>query len=385
MTDHRIDTIVCLPITEWAGLPHNSRHLMAEAARRGYRVLWVDPLGLRSATLKRSDIAKLSRRLRQLRRPLAPVTEGIWRLAAAGLPIQDTRIGAALNERLLAVQIRLALRKLKAKRPLLWAYSPQQVRLRTKIDCEFAIYYRTDAYPASPGINSRYVESLELEAASLADLCIAANSRSLSDLPDTAHRRLLVPNGIDLAVFDASVPFEDPIPEVEHPRLLVIGTFDNWMDIDLLRNVMLEHPDWSLVLAGDCKTQIDSLTDLPRVSYLGHVPFSQLPALVGSCDIGLVPFRIDPFTTRGSPGKIYQYLSMGLPVLCTPFLDGSVYSGQIDVAPGEPVAFAEAITELLRSNSKEQVGARRAFAAEQAWERRFESIEDEIARLQTGG
>ena len=41
------DTIVCLPINEWSGLPVNSHHLMREAASRGYRVLYVDPIGLR--------------------------------------------------------------------------------------------------------------------------------------------------------------------------------------------------------------------------------------------------------------------------------------------------------------------------------------------------
>src|SRR5664280_2530751 len=121
---------------------------------------------------------------------------------------------------LLTAQIWFALRKLKAERTLLWVYSPQQVRLRKRIGSHIAIYYRTDAYPAAPDINSDYVESLESEAAALADLCIAANDRSLSDLPDNA-RRLLVPNGIDLTVFDPGAHFADPIPEVGHPRLLV--------------------------------------------------------------------------------------------------------------------------------------------------------------------
>ena len=97
-----VDTIVCLPITEWAGLPHNSRHPMNEAERRGYRVLWVDPLGLRSARLQRKDVEKLTRRLRQFRRPFARVSDRIWRLAPFGIPLQGTRLGTALNRRLLA-------------------------------------------------------------------------------------------------------------------------------------------------------------------------------------------------------------------------------------------------------------------------------------------
>jgi hypothetical protein len=79
---------------------------MKEAERRGYQVLWVDPIGLRSARLQRKDVAKLTRRLRQFRRPFVRVSDHIWRLAPFGIPLQGTRLGAALNRRLLVFQIR---------------------------------------------------------------------------------------------------------------------------------------------------------------------------------------------------------------------------------------------------------------------------------------
>ena len=145
------DTIVCLPINEWSGLPVNSHHLMREAGSRGYRVLYVDPIGLRRPALARKDMSKLGRRLRQVLRPLSPVAPGVWRLATVGVPLQDSRRGIALNKRLLAPQIRLALRRLKAQRVLLWVYPPQLFALHTAIPCDLAIYHRTDDYVSTPG------------------------------------------------------------------------------------------------------------------------------------------------------------------------------------------------------------------------------------------
>ena len=377
------DTIVCLPITEWAGLPHNSRHLMNEAERRGYRVLWVDPIGLRSARLQRKDVEKLARRLRQFRRPFARVSDRIWRLAPLGIPLQGTRLGTVLNRRLLAFQIRRALRRLGAERVLLWSYSPHLVKLRESIDCDLAVYYRTDDYLSVPGVNVSRLRILESEAVALADICVAVNELSLADLPTSARRRLLVRNGVDLTVFDAGSRSEDPIPQVAHPRLLVIGAFESWFDRELLRSVMLERLDWSLLLAGESKANLEALTALPNVTFLGRVQLDRLPALIAACDIGLVPFAVEPFAVKGSPGKIYQYLAMGLPVLCTPFVDPSIFAGQIAVAPEEPGVFARAIEDLLRSDSAELAAARRAFAAEQSWETRFDAIEAELARALT--
>ncbi len=375
------DTIVCLPITEWAGLPHNSRHLMNEAERRGYRVLWVDPIGLRSARLQRKDVAKLTRRLLQFRRPFARVSDRIWRLAPFGIPLQGTRPGAALNRRMLAFQIRRALRRLGAERVLLWSYSPHLVKLRHLVNCDLTVYYRTDDYPSAPGVNIGRLRKLESEAATLADLCVTVNELSLTDLPNSTRRRLFVPNGVDLDVFKAGSRHDDPVAQVGHPRLLVIGTFDRWVDLDLLRNLMLQRPEWSLVLAGESKVDLEPLTALPKVTFLGQVQLDRLPSLIAGCDVGLVPHRVEPFTTRMSPGKVYQYLAMGLPVLCTPFVDPSIFAGQITVAPGDPVDFGEAIEELLASNSSELTAARRAFAAEQSWPVRFDAVEEALARI----
>jgi glycosyltransferase involved in cell wall biosynthesis len=379
-----LDTIVCLPITEWTGLAHNSRHLMKEAERRGYRVLWVDPIGLRNARLQRKDVAKMTRRLRQFRRPFAQVSERIWRLAPLGIPLQGTRLGAALNQRALAFQIRRALRRLGAKRVLLWSYSPHLAKLREDIDCELAVYYRTDDYSSAPGVNASHIRELEVEATALVDICVAVTESSLADLPGSSYRRLLLRNGVDLSIFNTDSQREDPIAGVAHPRLLLIGTFDSWLDLELLRNLMLERPDWSLVLAGEKKTDLDALTALPNVHFLGQMQLDRLPALISSCDVGLVPFRIEPFVVKGSPGKIYQYLAMGIPVVCTPFVDPSIFGDQITVAPGEPVVFAKTIEDLLRSDSAELRAARTAFAAGQSWATRFDALENEFAGILAG-
>jgi len=263
---------------------------------------------------------------------------------------------------------------------LLWSYSPYLVMLRKKIDCDLAVYFRTDDYLSAPGVNVSRLRKLESEAAALADICIAVNELSLADLPASARRRLLVRNGVDLKLFDPDSRSEDPIPQLSHPRLLVIGTFDSWFDRELLRSVMLERPDWQLILAGERKADLETLTALPNVTFLGRVELDRLPGLIAGCDIGLAPFTVDPFAVKGSPGKIYQYLAMGLPVLCTPFVDPSVFAGQLTVAPAEPGVFVKAIEDLLRADSPELAAARRSFAAERSWAVRFDAIEAELAR-----
>jgi glycosyltransferase involved in cell wall biosynthesis len=375
------DTIVCLPINEWVGLPVNSHHLMREAASRGYRVLYVDPIGLRRPTMSRKDVAKLGRRVRLLRAPLAPVEPRIWRLAPAAIPLQDTNLGIAVNKRLLALQIRRALARLRADRVLLWAYPPQLVALRTEIHCELAIYHRTDDYVSLPGVNAELLGSWEIQAVENADLCIAPARAYLEGPLRNARNALWVPNAVDHRRFDPSRIGPDPLPQIGRPRLLVMGTFDAWVDLDLLHDVMSSRPSWTLVLAGTAKISLERLLTLENVHFLGRVPYEDLPTLVSHCDVGLVPFRIGPVAADATPSKLYQYLAGGLPVLCTPFLDPALFDGRVTIGPAAADGFADLLEGLLATDSDAARRARRMFVREHTWAARFDAVEGELERL----
>ena len=379
------DTIVCLPINEWSGLPVNSHHLMREAASRGYRVLYVDPIGLRRPGLARKDMSKLSRRLRQLLRPLSSVAPGVWRLATVGVPLQDSRRGIALNNRLLAPQIRLALRRLEARRVLLWVYPPQLFTLRSAIPCDLAIYHRTDDYVSLPGMNGELLGELESRAVETADLCIAPARTYLDGPLRGARNALWVPNAVDHRMFDGPRIGPDPLTHVNRPRLLMMGTFDEWVDVDLLRAVMAANPHWNLVLAGDPKISLEPLLALENVHFVGRIPYEQLATLVSHCDVGLVPFRIGPVAADATPSKLYQYLAGGLPVLCTPFTNEDAFAGNVAVAPGDPVEFGGAIERLLAADSPAARRERQAFARQHSWSARFDTIEVALTRLPLDG
>ena len=375
------DTIVCLPINEWSGLPVNSHHLMREAASRGYRVLYVDPIGLRRPRLARKDVAKLRRRLRHVLQPLSSVAPGVWRLASVGVPLQDSRRGIALNKRLLAPQIRLALRRLKARRVLLWVYPPQLFTLRSAIPCDLAIYHRTDDYVSLPGMNGELLGELESQAVEAADLCVAPARRYLDGPLRSARNALWVPNAVDHRMFDESRIGADPLAHVSRPRLLMMGTFDEWVDVDLLREVMVANPHWNLVLAGDPKISLERVVAIENVHFLGRVPYEQLATLISHCDVGLVPFRMGPVAADATPSKLYQYLAGGLPVLCTPFIEGNAFAGNVAVAPGDPVEFGRAIQHLLAMDSPAARRERQAFALQNSWSARFDTIEAALGGL----
>ncbi len=109
----------------------------------------------------------------------------------------------------------------------------------------------------------------------------------------------------------------------------------------------------------------------------GFVPIDGIPALVAAADLGVVPYRQNPFTDLLYPTKAFEYIIMGVPVVMSS--TGAVTELFPDVpdmfVPPEDVdALAARILDLYRDPRRLQTlleAAQRAYAP-YAWENQRE-------------
>ncbi len=97
---------------------------------------------------------------------------------------------------------------------------------------------------------------------------------------------------------------------------------------------------------SELRAEIARRSLAPRVSIRGPVPHDDVPALLASTDLLLLPSY-----TEGSPTVVYEAMLAGVPVIATPV--GSLPDQFVDgidilfVKAGEPEGLAEAIRKLL--------------------------------------
>src|SRR6476661_7241181 len=109
----------------------------------------------------------------------------------------------------------------------------------------------------------------------------------------------------------------------------------------------------------------------------GFVPIDSIPALVAAADLGVVPYRRNPFTDLLYPTKAFEYIIMGVPVVMSS--TGAVTELFPDVpdmfVPPEDVgALADRILDLYRDPGRLQAlleAAQRAYAP-YTWENQRE-------------
>jgi len=186
----------------------------------------------------------------------------------------------------------------------------------------------------------------------------------------------VIGNGVEVEHFGQTVNpglVPAPMQKLARPRIGYAGAIAEWFDFDLVADVARAYPEVPVVLAGPVAPPVrERALALARehanVTLIGPVPYETLPHVVGSFDVGLIPFRMGPATNVLNPNKLYEYLAAGVTVVTLNFsADVQAFAPWIHLAE-DRASFVAAVGEALaRPKRREEL---RAVAAEQSWDRR---------------
>lgn len=161
------------------------------------------------------------------------------------------------------------------------------------------------------------------------------------------------------------------------------GAIAEWFDVDLIRQVALDHPQDLVLLVGrDTAAAEDRLAGLSNVRFIGEVPYSELPYWVHGFDVCLLPFRVIPLTLATNPVKVYEYLSAGKPTVSVDLPEMAQFEGLVHLAT-EPSAFSREVSRALQPAMMDaaQVHARQAFSRKQTWSHRAVELETALETI----
>ena len=166
--------------------------------------------------------------------------------------------------------------------------------------------------------------------------------------------------GVDAEHFSRARLAETEVPaevgRLPRPVFGYFGVIDERLDYALLAQIAQEMPDASIVMVGPlAKVEQQSLPDLPNIHWLGQRAYTDLPALVKSFDVCLMPFALNEATQYINPTKTLEYMAAGKPVVSTAVPDVlHHFTPIVDVAQNAH-EFIEAIQRAARSPRAELI------------------------------
>jgi len=360
---------------DWSGDPLSKTHLMRLFAKDN-RILWVNSIGYRSPSLgSKRDWGRIVKKLKAVAEPIREVEPNIFVFNPLAIPSFGNRSLRAFSTRLLREQVRMAMRKLRFRRPVNWVFNPAAGVLAGSWNEAEIVYYCVDEYTSFRGVDTSALAAIERELLGKSHAVFVSAEPLMKSKQSRGGPPVLIRHGVDYEHFARALSRETDVPE-EIARLPkpVIGYFgliaDDWVDIPLLVGVAREFPKASIVMLGKVTMDVSELQREPNIHLLGRKPYAELPGYCKGFDVALIPFPISDVTLHANPLKAREYLAAGLPVVSTAIPEVEVLE---ECSIGRtPAEFVEEIRKALRSPGPDASRSRRM--AGEGWSARVEMI-----------
>ena len=361
---------------------------MDRLANRGLTVLYVDSPGHRAPTASSNDLRRIAHRLGLWRPTATSIRPGLWRDSPLLVPNYSHPSIVRLNEQLLRWRLRRNSKRLKLTRPILWTYTPLGVNIYDSRFHAGLIYHCVDDIAAFPGVNTKQFNQSEEALVQAADVCIGSSRHLVQHLQYLGgHDVRYWPNPADTIAFSSARGASGNCAKRARKVVGFLGAVqEHKVDIELIRQCAEALPEVDFVVAGPVgfglgRSSFDPAAFPTNVTLPGSVRLEDAPALVATFDVGIIPYRINQYTTGVFPMKVFEYLAAGLPVVSTqlPSLVGEVDHVTLAADP------AQFITELRRQLSQQPhpdaAAARASYASQFSWQHRVNEAVELLAEV----
>ncbi|GAE26267.1 teichuronic acid biosynthesis glycosyltransferase TuaH [Halalkalibacter wakoensis JCM 9140] len=228
-------------------------------------------------------------------------------------------------------------------------------------------------------IKRQLIRRTERRIVSSANYCFASSLTLQNRLLYKRISTTLIENGVDYSKFQVVDKID--INFNKKPTLGFVGGLKPWkIDFDLLVKVFKVKHDWQLVLVGSTYGQMgqayQKLQKLDNVKIIPTVPYDEIPSMVATFDIGILPYIENNYNEGVFPLKFFEYLAGGLPIVgCgLPSTNNYIEDGVYEHVKSETELFIAACERALNSKSEENKSRRLALAKQADWVKKFEKM-----------
>ena len=180
-----------------------------------------------------------------------------------------------------------------------------------------------------------------------------------------------VPNGVDHEWFVRTAESDRTIEDlarIPRPRAGYVGAVYRWIDFPLVAAAARANPDVSFVFIGpyDDAANLERLRVAPNIHWLPAKPYADMPLCIREFDACLIPFAAGEVAETTNPVKLFEYFSLGKPVISTPMTELQKYADLLYIVKG-PGDFSRAFKQALDEHDPRTIDARREVARAHSW------------------
>jgi hypothetical protein len=271
--------------------------------------------------------------------------------------------------------------------PMVWFHYPHQGYVTRIFDGSFNVFEIYDNLTDIEGKEFDYVNRLEVKRRHRIDLLLTTSQKIQEKYAGHYRRSYMFGNGLAREAFETlSDPNIEPhadISRIPSPRLGYAGMISERLDWNLIKDLATREPKWNFVFVGrasDDKFR-RRIAHLRNVHFPGEFPHKEIPSILKSFDLGIMPYRDTPFFEFLNPLKFYEMAAAGLPMVASPIAELKSFPEPLVEVVGDNKANAwqEAARKMLGSDPAvaRKIGPK--VAADYVWEDMTTKLLENIA------
>lgn len=290
--------------------------------------------------------------------------------------------GDPLTQTIYSLLLRAHLQDAQIDAPILWLYTPMAIDFANMIPYSLLVVDVMDQLSAFKGA-PRDLAQNEAMLLPVADAVFTGGMSLYRDkLPFNANT-FVFPSGVEIEHFArAADPSRFPAPAPidgmnGSPVIGYYGVIDERMDLDLLREMSSQHPDWQIVILGPVvKIDPAELPQAPNLHYPGMRRYEELPAYLAHFDVAIIPFAINESTRYLSPTKTLEYMAAHKPIVSTAIEDVRELYGEV-VRIGETTdEFIAHVEQAITTRAADQHERELDILARYSWDGITEALRE---------
>lgn len=191
-----------------------------------------------------------------------------------------------------------------------------------------------------------------------------------------------IKNGVDIDQFSITSVLDS---KPSNPIIGYVGKIQNRFDFDLLEFLADKNRNFDFHIYGPILSSKDEVNRLKKkyknIYFMGEVSYIDLPKIMQTFSVGIIPHKVNKFTESMDPLKIYEYLASGIPVITTNVNGVSNLSSFVYMVSSYD-DFSEKINYLNESKmSYSHELVRQSLNSNVNWSSKVEKLIEEIQKL----
>lgn len=269
---------------------------------------------------------------------------------------------------------------------ILWFYTPMALPLSTTLKPKGIIYDCMDELSAFLNAPRQMIQR-ETALLKMADIVFTGGPSLYRAKKDRHPNVFCFPSSVDEAHFTRArggAKEPDIQKKLSRPRLGFFGVLDERLDLDLLEQTAIAHPEWQIIMVGPLVKIKQS--DLPRqknIHYFGQQRYEDLPDFLSGWDVCLLPFALNEATKYISPTKTLEYMAAEKPIVSTPITDvAEPYSHIVFLGDTAEtfISSCERALQQTRTEHQQRVIGMREVLSRTSWDATAEAMNSVIHR-----